>query len=274
MQMNTPSLPRDSRTVAFVATEKVLKAGGTLYAMGALKGGAIGAPDGMLGKVLLSSKGRSHLLAATKKSMTLGYAIGGPLAVVGLLLGVFGPKPAPGNGCKDFAGANACNGRIYAANGDDLKWTVPADGRYRLTVKQPAVKRPIDATITVVDAAGKQIAYNDGGSPGADALVEQKFAAGIYTVNVRDFAKHKVSGGYGYALSVESIPEPKAAAAIAENIAPSCQAAADCCVALKGSPSSCAPLLNASADACDTTLAGLKRSARHSHNKAALAACQ
>ncbi len=188
---------------------------------------------------------------------------------------MFGPKPAPGNGCKDFAGANACNGRIYAASGDDLKWTVPADGRYRLTVKQPAVKRPIDATITVVDAAGKQIAYNDGGSPGADALVERRSSRPAATRSTFcDFAKHKVSGGYGYALSVEMIPEPKPAAAVAENIAPSCQAAADCCVALKGSPSSCAPLLNASADACDTTLAGLKRSARHSHNKAALAACQ
>ncbi len=67
MQMNTPSLPRDSRTVAFVATEKVLKAGGRLYAMGAPKGGAISAPDGMLGKVLLSRRAARYFLAATKK---------------------------------------------------------------------------------------------------------------------------------------------------------------------------------------------------------------
>ena len=53
---------------------------------------------------------------------------------------------------------------------------------YKLVVKQPKVKYPIDGTITVYDADGKQVAYNDGGSPGANASVSQQFAAAGYAV--------------------------------------------------------------------------------------------
>src|SRR5581483_3335496 len=105
-------------------------------------------------------------------------------------------------------GAIACNDRIYGSDGENLTWTVPKDGTYRLTLKQPKVKYPIDGTLTVYDAAGKQVAYNDGGSPGANAQIEQTFVAGIYKVNVRDFARSKVKGGYSYSLDVALVDAP------------------------------------------------------------------
>jgi hypothetical protein len=278
LQVNTPSLPRDSRTTAFVGTEKIIKPG-NLYALGALQGGAITTPPGMLGKLVLSTKGRAKLLAHTKRNMILGYAIGGVLAVGGTGLGVFGPKPAPGNPCVSFSSTIACKDKIYSSDGSNLTWTVPKDGTYRLTLKQPKVKRPIDGTLTITDAAGKQVAYNDGGSPGANAEIEQTFVAGTYKINVRDFARSKVSGGYSYALDVTLVDapaQPLAAAVGGGGAAPeeseTCQKAAECCEAISKGSTACASLHNATEDSCALSLASFRKAAKH--NKHARIACQ
>ena len=279
LQVNTPSLPRDSRTTAFVGTEKIIKPG-NVYALGALQGGAITTPAGMLGKLVLSTKGRAKLLAHTKRNMILGYAIGGVLAVGGSTLGILGPKPVS-HACHDFNGTIACNDRIYNADGETFTWNVPKDGTYRLTLKQPKVKYPIDGTLTVFDASGKQIAYNDGGSPGANAEIEQTFTAGVYKVNVRDFARHKMKGGYSYSLDVALVDAPAQplAAAVggggaepaAADESETCQKAAECCEAIsKGSPA-CASLKGATEASCASSLAGFRKAAKH--NKHARTVC-
>ena len=211
MQVNTPSVSRDSRTTAFVGTEKILKPG-HLYVLGALSGKTITTPAGALtGRLVLSTKGRAKLLESTRRNMILGYAIGGLLAVGGTMLGVLGPKAKAGPSCTDFTGSTACADKIYDADGKNLTWTVPVDGEYNLTLKQPKVKYPIDGTLTIFDAAGKQIAYNDGGTPGANAFIAQSFKAGTYRINVRDFSRHKMKGGYSFSLDVNgSVPAPAA----------------------------------------------------------------
>jgi hypothetical protein len=80
-------------------------------------------------------------------------------------------------------------------------------------VRQPNVRNPIDSTLTITNAAGQQVGYNDGGSPGADALVTQMFLPGTYHINVRDFARHTVSGGYSFSLDVSSLSAGGAAGA-------------------------------------------------------------
>ncbi len=276
MQLNTPALSRDARTVSFVGTEKILKPG-NLYALGALQGNTIVEPPGALaGKLTLSSKGRAKLLSSTKRNMILGYAIGGVLVLGGVPLGIFGPSPKS-NGCKDFVGTTACNGRMTARDGIDYKWTVPADGTYKVSVKQPKVKYPIDGTLTIFDEKGQQVAYNDGGEPGKNAEVSQKFAAGTYRINVRDFARSTISGGYSFNLEVAPVAEelPKVAAAA---IAPAegseaCEKAVACCTALSGKdPSSCGALRNATDATCESTLKSYRKAAKH--NKAARAACE
>lgn len=278
MQINTPSVSRDARTVSFVGTEKILKPG-NLYALGALSGTTIVEPPGALaGKLTLSAKGRAKLLSATKRNMILGYAIGGVLIAGGVPLGIFGPSPKS-NGCKDFVAATACNGRITARNGIDYKWTVPADGTYKLTLKQPQVKYPIDGTLTVYDDKGVQVAYHDGGAPGANATVEQKFAAGTYRINVRDFARSTISGGYSFSLEVAPVEEaPKLAAAAvpaaaADTGSEACEKAVACCTALSAKDSSaCAALRNAPDATCESTLKSYRKAAKH--NKVARAACE
>lgn len=212
LQLNTPPIHNtEGSTVEFVGTETILKASPTLYALGQVSqsahGPALGTPKGFgTGKLLLSTRGRAHLLGKTQRNMKLGYSIGGAVFVIGTLLGIFGPAPTPS---KDAClatitdGAVDCSARIYDAEGKSFTWTLAAPGHYRITVRQPAVKNPIDSTITVNDAKGAQVAYNDGGSPGADAIIDQEFPAGTYTIVVADFAKRKVSGGYGFRLVIE-----------------------------------------------------------------------
>ncbi len=273
LQVNTPSLSREARTVSFIGTETILKPG-NLYALGALQGSTITEPPGLLGgKLTLSSKGRAKLLSATKRNMILGWSIGGLLAVGGTTLGIFGPAPKPANTCKDFSGTIACNGKITSSFGTDLTWNVPADGIYQIVLKQPKVKNPIDGTITVYDEKGLQIAYNDGGEPGVDATVKQDLKAGHYRINVRDFAHSTVHGGYSYSLEVTSVPEAAPAKlAMAKEPSAVCEKAVTCCTALSKDDSSCEAMRLASDDACESSLKNFRKAAKK--HKATRIACE
>jgi E3 Ubiquitin ligase len=221
--MGTPStIMSEGRTLGFEGVEKIIPPSPTLYALGALamgpQGPVLHTPRGIgTGKLILSTKGRASLVGSTKRNMILGYALGGVMFVGGTLLGIFGPAPAPSasNSCTSTLSEDtvSCDGRLYASNGDDYKWTVPAAGEYTVSLKQPKVKFPIDGTLTITDAKGNQVAYNDGGSPGAEAKVTHDFEAGTYTVNVRDFSHQKVKGGFGYHLEITKTEAPAVSSA-------------------------------------------------------------
>jgi hypothetical protein len=225
-QMNTPLvLNTDTRTTGYEATEKVVRPSAQVYALGKLDQGAYGptlaTPAGIgTGKLILSSKGRAQLLGKTKRNMILGYALGGVFFVGGTALGIFGPAPEPSAHCPSLitdtsvaTAALSCDDRLYDKDGKDFSLQIGEKGTYRIAVKQPAgLAHPIDATVTLTDATGKQVAYNDGGSPGAEAKVEQALEPGSYKINVRDFARSKVEGGYSFSMSVEKIAAPAAPA--------------------------------------------------------------
>jgi hypothetical protein len=216
-QMSTPLITGEGRTTGFEGTEKIIEPSGNLYALGALAMGPQGpimhTPKGIgTGKLILSSKGRASLVKSTKRNMILGYAMGGAMFVGGTLLGIFGPAPdmsASGSSCSSTLTADAvnCDGRMYERDGYDMKWTVPTAGEYTLTVTQPKVKYPIDPSLTVRDAAGKELAHDIGISKGAEAKVTMKFEPGTYTLNVRDTFRDKVKGGYGFHLAIVRSPD-------------------------------------------------------------------
>lgn len=228
-QMSTPStFLAEGTTTGFEGTEKIIPPSATLYALGQIEQGphgpVLGTPKGIgTGKLILSDKGRAALVKSTKRNMIVGYAAGGVMLVGGSLLGIFGPAPeasASASSCPAIITGEAvsCDSRMFERDGKDFTWTVTTAGDYLLTVKQPNVKFPVDATITVKDATGKQVAYNDGGSPGADAKVKEHFEPGTYTVNVRDFARDKVKGGYGFHLDIAKSAEPTPAASAVATI--------------------------------------------------------
>jgi hypothetical protein len=107
---------------------------------------------------------------------------------------------------------------MYERDGDDMKWTIPTAGEYTLTVTQPKVKYPIDPSLTVKDATGKELAHDVGISKGAEAKVTMKFEPGTYTINVRDTFRDKVKGGYGYHLEIVRSPDAPAPVAASASI--------------------------------------------------------
>ena len=218
-QMSTPLITGEGRTTGFEGTEKIVEPSGTLYALGALAMGPQGpimhTPKSIgTGKLILSSKGRASLVKSTKRNMILGYAMGGVMFVGGTLMGIFGPAPdmsasSDSSSCSSTLTADTvnCDGRMYEREGLDMKWTIPTAGEYTLTVTQPKVKYPIDPSLTVADATGKELAHDVGISKGAEAKVTMKFEPGTYMLNVRDTFKDKVKGGYGFHLAIVRAPD-------------------------------------------------------------------
>jgi hypothetical protein len=224
-QMNTPLLTGEGRTTGFEGIEKIVPPSPNLYALGALamgpQGPVVHTPKGIgTGKLILSSKGRASLVKSTKRNMILGYALGGVMFVGGTALGIFGPTPdvsASSSSCSAALASDvvACDGRMYDRDGYDMKWTIATAGEYALTVSQPNVKYPIDPSLTVKDATGKELAHNDGIAKGAEAKATLKLEPGTYTVNVRDVFHDKVKGGYGFHLDIARSPDAPAPAASA-----------------------------------------------------------
>lgn len=202
MRMQTPVNLGPERTTAFKATEKILPAQGNLYACGKLVNGAISKPGWT--SLILSHKGREALMGSTKTKAMAGLIVGGLLTVGSIPAFLFGPKTSSGTSCASALAdqVQKCDDRIYAAEGKDYDWKVTKAGMYTIRIVQPNVANPIDGTLTVTDTKGAQVAYNDGGRPGADAVISQPFDVGAYKVNVRDFSKSTVEGGYSYQLYI------------------------------------------------------------------------
>lgn len=224
-QMNTPLLTGEGSTTGFEGVEKIIPPSPNLYALGALaqspNGPVMHTPKGIgTGKLILSTKGRAQLVSSTKTKMIVGYAMGGVMFVGGTLMGIFGPAAPPRdpNAKQDHCESTlnteevACDGRMYERDGYDMKWTVKTAGDFTIVAKQPPVKFPIMATLTIKDATGKEIAHDDGGVAGAEAKVVQHLEPGTYNINVRDFLKDKVSGGYGFRLEITKKEAPPAIA--------------------------------------------------------------
>jgi hypothetical protein len=120
MQFQTPMLPKDSRTVAFVGTEKILRPAGTMYALGALEvspqGAKIGTPKGILsGSLMLSLQGRSELLRKGQRNMKLAFGFAAAFTVAGIPMGIFGPSAASGASQPASAAATATTPASAAA---------------------------------------------------------------------------------------------------------------------------------------------------------------
>lgn len=226
-QMNTPLITGEGSTTGFEGVEKIVPPSPNLYALGALAMGPQGpimhTPKGIgTGKLILSAKGRAALVGSTKRNMIIGYALGGVMFVGGTLLGIFGPAPemsasSGSSACSSTLTTDVvtCDGRMYERDGYDMKWTVATAGEYTLTVTQPKVKYPIDPSLTVTDATGKELGHDVGISKGAEAKLTMKFEPGTYTVNVRDTFRDKVKGGYGFHLDIARTPDAPAPVASA-----------------------------------------------------------
>ncbi len=205
------------------ATERILPAQGKLFALGKHEQGRIVRTDGMMGKLILSPKGRDGLIGATKRNMIIGYAVAAVGLVVGIPMSVFGSPPVtdecPSAGFKDTQ-AKACKGHISDDSGLSLGWNVTKEGDYVIHVTQPDVKYPIWPRLTLTSAAGAVIGQAKGLGKGENADLTEHLAAGTYKINVRDdvdgyAAPFKEGGGLSFWVDVQNAPAGSAPAASA-----------------------------------------------------------
>jgi hypothetical protein len=202
------------------ATEHILPAAGRLFAMGKVVGGQITKTDGMLGKLILSTKGRAGLVGSTKTIAIVAFVVGGLSIAGGIPLSILGEAPKS-DLCPDElhdALAQTCKGKIDSDQGFTWTWVVSKPGTYEVSVKQPDVKHPIWAEVTLSDSGGKQLEKVAGVGKGADARIAINLAAGSYKINVHDTVKgyaeqFKKGGGLSFWVDIKSSTQAGASGA-------------------------------------------------------------
>lgn len=204
----------DERTIGYRATEKIIPAQGRIFAMGKIAGGYITKEDGMLGKIMLSTKGRDGLVGSLNRNAMIGWILGGVLAVGGIPVTIFGDAPTGGVSemcASTFDGEQTkpCKGKIDDDSGQVFTWKVKKDGNYTVKVTQPNVKYPIFPEIILKNDDGKVVQKDKGVGKGEDATLTVKLEAGTYKLTVRDMqkgyaAQFKKGGGLSFWVEIKA----------------------------------------------------------------------
>jgi hypothetical protein len=196
----------DDHTVGVKCIERIIPAQGHLFVLGKLVAGVITKTDGVLGKLMASTKGREKLLGATKRNALIGFVAGGLSFAGGVPMAIFGEPPHDScAGMKD-AWAESCAGHITDDAGNTYDWTVTKPGSYTIEVVQPGVKIPIYPVLTIQTAAGAEVAKV---GDTASVTVSRTFTPGAYKINVRDSvtgAPAKFQGGFSFSLKFAGGP--------------------------------------------------------------------
>ena len=203
---NVPYDSSDKRTLGIKAVEKLVPAQGNIFVMGKLVAGYITKTDGMLGKLIASTKGRDKLLGATKRNALIGFIAGGVCIAGGIPMSIFGDPPHDSCANMKDAWAESCGGRITDDSGNTYDWTVTKPGTYTIEVVQPGVKIPIYPVLTIKTSAGAEVAKV---GDTASVAVSRNFSAGTYKINVRDSVKGapaKFKGGFSFSLKFTGGP--------------------------------------------------------------------
>ncbi|APR77269.1 Hypothetical protein A7982_02616 [Minicystis rosea] len=225
----------DKRTVGIKAVEKLIPAQGNIFVMGKLAGGVITKQDGMLGKLLASTKGRDQLIGVTKRNAMIGFVVGGLSLAGGIPMSIFGDPPHDSCANMKDAWAEDCRSRITDDRGTDFDWTITKAGNYSVEVTQPNVKIPIWPVLTVTAPGGAVI----GEIKGTQSVVLKGFLQpGKYKINVHELTKGtaaKMKGGFSFGLKFGGGPSEAPAADSAAPVA-SGSATADASGTAKAAP--------------------------------------
>jgi hypothetical protein len=193
----------DEHTVGVKCVEKIVPAQGSLFVLGKLAAGVITKTEGMLGKLMASTKGREKLLGATKRNAVIGFVAAGVSVAAGVPMAIFGDPPHDSCANMKDAWAEVCSSKIYDASGASFDWTITKAGNYSVEVTQPSVKVPIFPVLTVTDAAGAVV----GKVADTQSVVLKGFLKpGTYKINVKEKSSLQVKGGYSFSLKFAGGP--------------------------------------------------------------------
>ena len=221
--------------------EKIVAPQGNLFVMGKFNAGSITKEDGMLGKLLASTKGRDKLVGATKRNSIIGFVGAGVSMLIGLPVSIFADPPAPGvNYCQitdQTEVGKKCTGKIYNDSGETVTLKVTKAGTYHIHAQAPShIKIPLAPVLNVTDTAGKVFAKDEH----TDAEVELE--PGDYKINITDAFKGDPShfkGGFSFELDVKQtkVAEAAPSASAADSAEPAASASASAAKpALKPAP--------------------------------------
>lgn len=214
--VHVPYSGGDERTTGIRAIEKILPAEGNLFVMGKLAGGVITKQDGMLGKVLISTKGRDKLVGSTKRNSVLGFVAGGVMFAGGIPMAIFGDPPK--DTCANLENAmteSVCSDRMYDDSPKKYEWKVTKAGAYKIEVKPTGTSagHRLWPEVTVLKG-GKELESAQSPAGGYAKLVFN-FDKGGYTIQVKEQTPgwiKNLKGGAGYTLDIKQASDAEAKA--------------------------------------------------------------
>jgi hypothetical protein len=205
---HVPHASGDRHGTGVKVREKIVPVQGGMFVMGQLMNQQISKPQGMLGTLRASRKGRAALLGATKRNAMIGFIAGGLFFLPGTGLSIFADPPAPiaaGEGACNILDQSKdntpCSGKIYNDDGSNVPLTVTQAGTFDIQGGPPRGKKiPVIAAISVKGDDGKSYVKD------AHEHASLDLPAGKYTINIRDSipgdAAH-FKGGFSYELLVK-----------------------------------------------------------------------
>ncbi len=221
--------------------EKIVPVQGGMFVMGQLVQGQIKKPQGMLGTLRASRKGRTALLGATKRNAIIGFVLGGLFFLPGTGLAIFADPPEPtkpGEGACNILDQSKdnepCSGKIYNDDGSDVPLQVTQAGTFEISGGPPRGKKiPVIASLMVKDESGKELVAGQREHASID------LQPGKYTINIKDSipgdAAH-FKGGFSYELFVKRTKVLAPAASASASAEPVASASASAPVQKAGSP--------------------------------------
>lgn len=212
--------PSEGHATGTKCVEKIIPTDGRLFVLGKVDNHTIQKRDGMLGNIMLSTKGRDHLMGSSKRNMIMAFVAAGLMLPVGGAMAAFGDAPASVAGCDTITNSlgPACQGRLHGRTDVVMTWTVTEPGAYRFQSVGTGtdVNMRLWPAITVVDASNTPV-FTASGVGGA--MIDQTsgpIAAGTYTIRVNDTSSGYAAGlegGAGFSFDVDLVPGTAPAAA-------------------------------------------------------------
>jgi hypothetical protein len=208
----SPIADREKHETGTQCIEKIVPAQGNIFVMGKLEGGQISKRDGMLGKLMLSTKGRDALIGATKRNMMIGFIAGAVMLPTGGGMAAFGEAPAAAEDtCANMTDdiVKPCLGRQYNDADVPVTWTVTADATYKFKAVGTGTDQNMRMwpRVQVQDATGTNV-FEMSASGGAPVEGTGEIKAGTYTILVGDTHygwADDLQGGAGFSLDMDKV---------------------------------------------------------------------
>lgn len=206
--------PSEGRPTGTECVERIVPAEGKVFVLGRADGGRIRKRDGLGGSLLLSTKGRDHLLGSTKRNMIAAFVAAAVLLPAGGGLAAFGGAPAgpstPSCGAQIQDSIDECRGRIRGHGDVTMSWQVSEPGAYRVAAVGTGRDRTLRLwpRVTITNASGQQVFTASGTNGDPIEATTDALEPGSYTVRVNDVsAGHaaRLEGGAGFSFDVDRV---------------------------------------------------------------------